>query len=249
MSKPNKQKLALITGATGGIGTELCRTFLDAGFKVIVNYHSPEKLDRWRTEMESNGYDGFHFIEADVSDNNSTEKMFAEIAKIGRLDILVNNAGKTADSSFRKMSFEQWDSVIRTNLYSVFNCSKFALDAMLQNGFGRIINISSVNGQKGQFGQVNYSASKAGIHGFTKSLAMEVAAKNITVNTVSPGYTGTEMVRQVPEKVLDNIIAQIPIGRLAEPKEIADLVLYLSSENAGFITGANFSINGGQHVY
>ena len=249
MPDENGKKLALITGATGGIGTEICKAFCDAGIGVIVNYHSPEKLDAWKAAMTAEGYDDFHFVEADVSDFEATEKMFAQIEQIGSLDILVNNAGVTADSSFRKMSFEQWDKVIRTNLYSVFNCSKFAVNAMLDSGSGRIINISSINGQKGQFGQVNYSASKAGIHGFTKSLAMEVAAKKITVNTVSPGYTGTEMVRKVPDKILDSIVAQIPVGRLCEPEEVAQMVLYLCSDQAGFVTGANLSINGGQHVY
>ena len=249
MTDQKKTKLALITGATGGIGTALCRAFSIAGIKVVVNYRSEEKLEKWRSEMSEEGFDNFHFVHGDVADYSSVEKMFDEIAGLGDLDILVNNAGITADSSFKKMSFEQWDRVIRSNLYSVFNCSKFAVDSMLKSGSGRIINISSVNGQKGQFGQVNYSASKAGIHGFTKSLAMELASKNITVNTISPGYTGTQMVRSIPEKILEKIVAQIPVGRLAEPQEIAELVLYLASDSAGFITGANYTINGGQHVY
>ena len=249
MSTDQEPRLALITGATGGIGTELCRVFSDEGVKVIVNYRNQEKAEIWQEKMASSGYDNFHLVHGDVADFKSTEKMFSEIASLGTLDVLVNNAGVTADSSFRKMTFEQWDTVIQNNLYSVFNCSKFAVDSMLKSGSGRIINVSSVNGQKGQFGQVNYSASKAGMHGFTKSLAMELASKNITVNTVSPGYTGTEMVRKIPQEVLDKIVGQIPVGRLAEPKEVAELVLYLASEKAAFITGANLSINGGQHVF
>ena len=248
---PNKdgKKLVLVTGATGGIGTEICKAFHDQGAAVIVNYRTETKLEKWRDEMQAQNYGDFDFVNADVSDFQSTQRMFEQISKLGAIDVLVNNAGVTADSSFQKMTFEQWDMVLRTNLYSVFNCCKFAVDSMIASGSGRIINISSINGQRGQFGQVNYSASKAGMHGFTKSLAMEVARKGITVNTISPGYTATEMVKQVPEKILDSIVKQIPAGRLAEPVEVAQLILYLASENAGFITGANLSINGGQHVY
>ncbi len=170
-------------------------------------------------------------------------------AEIGPIEIIVNNAGITRDGGFRKMTYENWRAVISTNLDSVFNCTRHVINSMIDNGWGRVINISSVNGQRGQFGQANYSAAKAGVHGFTKTLAMEVANKGVTVNTISPGYIGTDMVMAVKEEIRNQIIAQIPVGRLGGTDEVAHLVSFLASDNASFITGANLSINGGQHVY
>ncbi|AFM05518.1 3-oxoacyl-(acyl-carrier-protein) reductase [Bernardetia litoralis DSM 6794] len=248
MDKDNK-KVALVTGSTGGIGTAICKKLHDEGYIVVAHYRNREKAEEWSTKLKKEGYK-LPLAMADVSDFDEVEKMFEDIKNgIGNVDILINNAGITQDTSFRKMSLKQWKSVIDVNLTSVFNCCRHAINPMLENSFGRIINISSVNAQRGQFGQVNYSAAKAGMHGFTKSLAMETAKKGITVNTVSPGYVATEMVMAVPENIRNQIIAQIPVGRLGTPEEIADIITYLVSDKAGFVTGANFAINGGQHVY
>jgi acetoacetyl-CoA reductase len=244
-----KNLVALVTGATGGLGTAMCQKLADDEYHVIANYRSEEKAQKWAEKMKAQGYD-FTMYKGDVSDFDSVGEMVQKIEEdIGPIDVLVNNAGITRDTSFHKMSLEQWKTVISTNLDSVFNTTRHVIASMREHNFGRIINISSVNGQRGQWGQANYSAAKAGIHGFTKTLAMEVAQKGITVNTISPGYIATDMVLAVPEKVRDQIVAQIPIGRLGGTKEIAHLVSFLASKDAAFITGANYAINGGQHVY
>jgi acetoacetyl-CoA reductase len=244
-----KKRIVLVTGATGGLGTAMCKKLFDDGFHVVGNYRSKEKADQWQADLKKDGYE-IELFHGDVSDFDSAGKMIAEIeSKIGPVDTLVNNAGITRDSRLINMKKEDWYEVINTNLNSVFNCTKHVLPGMIERKFGRVINISSVNGQRGQFGQTNYSAAKAGMHGFTKSLSMEVAKLGITVNTISPGYIATDMVMAVPAKVLDQIVAQVPMGRLGGTHEVAHLVSFLASEETSFITGANYSINGGQHVY
>lgn len=248
MDKQNK-RIVLVTGATGGLGTAMCKELYKDGFHVVGNYHTKEKADKWQKEMKDQGFDIQLFF-GDVSNFESAGEMIKKIeTEIGPVDTLVNNAGITRDGRLLNMSKDDWNAVINTNLNSVFNCTKHVLPGMVERKFGRIINISSVNGQRGQFGQTNYSAAKAGMHGFTKSLAMEVAKLGITVNTISPGYIGTDMVMAVPEKILTQIIAQVPLGRLGGTHEVAHLVSFLASEETSFITGANYSINGGQHVY
>ncbi len=245
------QRVAVVTGGMGGIGEAICVSLARAGFKVVATYSPGNKRSaEWLAEMKKQGYE-FHAVEVDVPDYDSCQKAVARIqSEAGPIDVLVNNAGITRDASFRKMDKAGWDAVMRTNLDSVFNMTKPVVDGMAERGWGRVINISSVNGQKGAFGQTNYSAAKAGMHGFTKALALEYARKGVTVNTVSPGYIATKMVMAVPKDVLDSkIIPQIPMGRLGEPEEVAALVAYLSSEEAAFITGANLAINGGQHMY
>lgn len=240
---------ALVTGATGGLGTHMCKKLYDDGYLVCGNYRSREKAEKWNDEMKAQGYDIFLY-QADVSDYDQVGEMIQRIEKDkGTISILINNAGITRDGSFRKMTREAWDAVIDSNLGSVFNCTRHVINQMIEQNYGRIINISSVNAQRGQFGQANYSAAKAGMHGFTKTVAMEVASKGITVNTISPGYIGTDMVMAVAENVRNQIISGIPVGRLGGTEEIAHLVSFLASEQAGFITGANYAINGGQHVY
>lgn len=240
---------ALVTGATGGLGTHMCKKLYDDGYLVCGNYRSREKAEKWNEEMKAQGYDIFLY-QADVSDYDQVGEMIQRIEKDkGTISILINNAGITRDGSFRKMTREAWDAVINSNLGSVFNCTRHVINQMIEQNYGRIINISSVNAQRGQFGQANYSAAKAGMHGFTKTVAMEVASKGITVNTISPGYIGTDMVMAVAENVRNQIISGIPVGRLGGTEEIAHLVSFLASEQAGFITGANYAINGGQHVY
>ncbi|PBQ30351.1 beta-ketoacyl-ACP reductase [Sphingobacteriaceae bacterium] len=248
MDKLNK-RVVLVTGATGGLGTAMCKHLQKDGYHVVGNYHTKEKADKWLEDMKAEGFD-IKLFYGDVSDFDSAGEMIRKIEnEVGPIDTLVNNAGITRDGRLINMKKEDWDAVIGTNLTSVFNCSRQVLDGMVERKFGRIINISSVNGQRGQFGQTNYSAAKAGMHGFTKSLAMEVAKYGITVNTISPGYIGTDMVMAVPEKVLAQIVAQVPMGRLGGTHEVAHLVSFLASEATSFITGANYSINGGQHVY
>ncbi len=245
----NSKRTVLVTGATGGLGTAMCKKLHQDGYNVVGNYHTKEKADKWLEQMKSDGFD-IKLFYGDVSDFNSAANMIKEIEeKVGSIDTLVNNAGITRDSRLINMKPEDWNLVINTNLNSVFNCTKNVIQGMIDRKFGRIINISSVNGQRGQFGQTNYSAAKAGMHGFTKSLAMEVAKSGVTVNTISPGYIGTDMVMAVPEKVLNQIVAQVPLGRLGGTHEVAHLVSFLASEETSFITGANYSINGGQHVY
>lgn len=243
---------AVITGGMGGIGTAIARHFADRGVKVAVTYHKGGDhtlAKSWLEEQKLLGYD-FIIQHANISDFDSAQKMVQELQNsLGSIDILVNNAGITEDSTLMKMSADQWYKVINTNLNGVFNVTRHVLEHMIKSQFGRIINISSINGQKGQFGQTNYCAAKAGIHGFTKALAQEVARKGITVNTVSPGYVRTSMVEKISDSILDGIIKQIPVGRLAEPDEVARLVGFLASKDSSYITGSNFSINGGQHMY
>ncbi len=235
----------------GGLGTAICRRLQAEGFRVAATY-SPGNAtpDAWLAAQRDEGY-RFTTYRVDVTDYGDCEWMMQKLlAEMGRLDVLVNNAGITRDRSLRKMTLEDWQAVLRADLDSVFNMSKQAIEPMMAQKFGRIINISSVNGQQGAFGQTNYSAAKAGMHGFTKALALEMARHGVTVNTVSPGYLRTKMVEAVPAEVMNGkILPQIPMGRLGEPDEIAGLVAYLVSEDAGFMTGANLAINGGQHMY
>jgi acetoacetyl-CoA reductase len=247
--QPVITRIAFVSGGMGGIGTAICRRLGRAGHTVIAGcLPDYEKKDEWLGRMRAEGY-RVHAAEGDVADFDSCAAMFADIAKsIGNVDILVNNAGITRDSVFKKMSEQDWMAVINTNLNSVFNVTRQVIDGMVERGWGRVINISSVNAIKGQFGQTNYSAAKAGMAGFSKALAQEVVKKGVTVNTVSPGYVETDMVMAIRKEVRDQIVAQIPMGRLARPGEIAAVVAFLSSEEAGYITGANISVNGGMHM-
>jgi len=244
------KRIALVTGGIGGIGSSICRQLAEDGLTVVANYIKAEedKARVWLAVERSAGRDT-HIAVGDVSNYDSSVAMIAKIrADIGNVSVLVNNAGITRDGVFKKMPLENWMDVININLNSVFNVTRLIIDDMLAQGWGRVINMSSVNGQKGQFGQTNYSAAKAGMHGFTKALALETAAKGITVNTISPGYIGTEMVMAIKQEVRDQIVSTIPVGRLGTPEEIAKLVSYLVSDNAAFITGSNIAINGGLHM-
>jgi acetoacetyl-CoA reductase len=246
-----QKKLAVITGGMGGLGESISTKMSDAGYKVVVTYSpSNTKFKAWLDEMKGKGYN-FAAYPVDVASYEDSAAKAVQIEKdCGSIDILVNNAGITRDMTFKKMTKADWDAVMRTNLDSCFNMTKQVMDGMVDRNWGRVINVSSVNGQKGAFGQTNYSAAKAGIHGFTKALALEVAKKGVTVNTISPGYIGTKMVTAIPKEILDSkILPQIPVGRLGKPDEIAGLIIYLCSEEAAFVTGANISINGGQHMY
>ncbi len=246
-----KQRIAVVTGGMGGLGETISTKMADAGYRVVVTYSpSNTKYKSWLEEMKGRGY-SFSAFPVDVVDYDDAARKCVTIqGECGAIDILVNNAGITRDMTFKKMSKADWDAVMRTNLDSCFNMTKQVMDGMVERGWGRVINVSSVNGQKGAFGQTNYSAAKAGIHGFTKALALEVARKGVTVNTISPGYIGTKMVTAIPKEILDSkILPQIPIGRLGKPDEVAGLIIYLCSEEAAFVTGANISINGGQHMY
>ncbi len=245
------RKLALVTGGVGGIGTAICKRLAKDGHFVVANYGIPGTETRWQQAMAAAGLNGAQSALAfgDVTDYDAMGRMIAKIEdEHGPVDILVNCAGITRDSTFRKMTPEQWRAVISTNLDSVFNVTHHVIDAMIERGWGRIINISSVNGQKGQFGQTNYSTAKAGIHGFTMALAQEVAARGVTVNTVSPGYIGTDMVRAIKPERLEKIVSGIPVKRLGEPDEIASIVAWLASDESAFATGADFSLNGGLHM-
>jgi len=244
------QRIALVTGGMGGLGEAICMKLARMGVKVVVTYSPGNvKYSAWLREMADRDYH-FSAYPCDVADYEACAKMVDRVAKeIGPIDILINNAGITRDMTFRKMTKPDWDAVMRTNLDSVFNVTKPIVDGMVERGWGRVINVSSVNGQKGAFGQTNYSAAKAGMHGFTKALALEVARKGVTVNTISPGYIGTQMVLAIPKDVLNSkILPQIPIGRLGKPEEVAGLCAYLASDEAAFVTGANIAINGGQHM-
>ena len=243
------KRIAYVTGGMGGIGTAICQRLCKEGHTVIAGCGpGSTRKDRWLAEMRSEGFD-IHASEGNVADWESTRRAF-EIARaeVGPIDILVNNAGITRDSVFQKMTSEAWHAVIETNLNSLFHVTKQVIDGMLERGWGRIVNISSVNGQKGQFGQTNYSTAKAGIHGFTMALAQEVAGRGVTVNTVSPGYIGTEMVRSIKPERLEKIVSGIPVKRLGEPGEIASIVAWLVTDESSFATGADFSLNGGLHM-
>ncbi|HEX8506682.1 MAG TPA: acetoacetyl-CoA reductase [Hymenobacter sp.] len=242
-------RVALITGSTGGIGTALCKRLHEEGCRVVGNFRCPEKAQALQHALEEMGCE-IDVRRGDVADFDSVGRMVRTIeAEIGPIDILINNAGIARDVRFSKMTKADWDAVMSTNLDGVFNCTRHVINGMMERKYGRIINISSINGQKGQFGQTNYSAAKAGIHGFTKSLALEVAKYGVTVNTISPGYIETEMVMAVPENIREQIVAQIPVGRMGYIDEVAEAVSYLVSDKSGFITGSNLSINGGQHMY
>ncbi|WDZ94600.1 3-ketoacyl-ACP reductase [Herbaspirillum sp. WKF16] len=243
------KRIAYVTGGMGGIGTSICTRLCKDGYTVVAGCGpNSSRKDKWLATMREQGFD-IHASEGNVSDWESTRAAFEKVrAEIGEVDVLVNNAGITRDGQFRKMSKADWDAVIDTNLNSLFNVTKQVIDGMVERGFGRIVNISSVNGQKGQFGQTNYSTAKAGIHGFTMALAQEVATKGVTVNTVSPGYIGTDMVRAIRPEVLEKIVSGIPVKRLGEPEEIASIVAWIASDEGGYATGSDFSLNGGLYM-
>ncbi|HEY0294964.1 MAG TPA: acetoacetyl-CoA reductase [Bordetella sp.] len=241
-------KLAYVTGGMGGIGTSICQRLAKDGFRVVAGCGPSRNYQQWLDEQAAQGYT-FYSSVGNVADWESTVLAFEKVrAEYGVVDVLVNNAGITRDGLFRKMTVDDWRAVIDTNLNSLFNVTKQVIDGMVDKQWGRIISISSVNGQKGQFGQTNYSTAKAGIHGFTMALAQEVAAKGVTANTISPGYIGTDMVRAIRPDVLEKIVATIPVRRLGMPEEIASIVSWLASDESGFATGADFSLNGGLHM-
>ena len=242
------KKVAYVTGGMGGIGTSICQRLHKEGFTVIAGCGPSRDHKKWIDEQQAVGYT-FHVSVGNVADWTSTVEAFARAkAQHGPIDVLVNNAGITRDRMFLKMTREDWDAVIDTNLTSMFNVTKQVVADMAERGWGRIIQISSVNGEKGQAGQTNYSAAKAGMHGFTMALAQELAHKGVTVNTVSPGYVGTDMVRAIKPDMLDKIISAIPVKRLGTPGEIGSIVAWLAGDDSGFTTGADFSCNGGLHM-
>ncbi|MBZ9567368.1 acetoacetyl-CoA reductase [Modicisalibacter tunisiensis] len=241
--------VAWVTGGTGGIGTAICRELAREGYQVVAGYHNPDKARNWLEEQRAAGFDNIALSGANLIDYEDCEAGVREIRDTyGPVSVLVNCAGITRDTTLKKMSPEQWREVIDCNLNSVFNTCRCVIEDMLESGYGRIINISSINGRKGQFGQANYSAAKAGMHGLTMALAQETAAKGITVNTVSPGYIATDMIQKVPEKIRESIRESIPVKRFGEPDEIARAVCFLADKGSGFITGANLDINGGQFM-
>lgn len=244
------KRVALVTGGMGGLGEAIARRLYDAGYETLVT-HSPTNahVDTWLTREHEGGRE-FRAFEVDVADYEACARCGVRILEqVGGVDVLVNNAGITRDATFMKMSKADWDAVMHTDLDAVFNMTKPFCQGMAQRGWGRIINVSSVNGSRGAFGQANYAAAKAGMHGITKTLALEFARKGVTVNTISPGYLATAMVTAVPKEVLEQkILPQIPVGRLGEPDEVAALIAFLCSDAAGFITGANLAINGGMHM-
>jgi len=246
------KKVALVTGGVGGIGTAICRRLAKDGLFAVANYAIPGSEVKWQKAMSAAGLNGTASALAfgDVTDFEAMGEMVKKIeAEHGPIGVLVNCAGITRDSTFRKMTPEQWRAVISTNLDSVFNVTRHVIDGMVERGWGRIINISSVNAVRGQFGQTNYASAKAGILGFTKSLAQEVVRKGVTVNAISPGYVQTDMVMAIREDVREKIVADIPAGRLAHPDEIADAIAFLASEGSAYITGTNLAVNGGLHMY
>jgi acetoacetyl-CoA reductase len=241
-------RVALVTGGTGGIGTAIVRRLAGMGHKVVTNYRNEEKTRAWRDKLAADGIEVLT-VRGDVADPESCKAMVAEIAaRLGPVDILINNAGITRDTTFHKMTYQQWTDVVNTNLNACFNVTRPIIEGMRARKWGRIVQISSINGQKGQYGQANYAASKAGMHGSTISLAQENARYGITVNTVSPGYIGTDMVMAVPEDVRAKIVAQIPVGRLGEPDEIAYAVAFFLDDKAAWCTGANLAVNGGHYM-
>ena len=248
-SMPAVSRIAFVSGGMGGIGSAICRRLEGAGHTVVAGcLPGYERKEQWLEKMRSEGF-RVHAAEGDVSQFDSCAAMFRDLAStVGPIDILINNAGITRDAVFKRMTEQDWMAVINTNLNSVFNVTRQVIDGMSERGWGRIVSISSVNAIKGQFGQTNYSAAKAGMAGFSKALAQEVVRKGVTVNTVSPGYVATDMVMAIRKEVRDQIVASIPMGRLAKPEEIAAVVAFLASEEAGYITGANISVNGGMHM-
>ncbi len=245
------KRIALVTGGTGGLGTAMCIALAEIGYHVVANYYTGlgEQANEWQQQMYERGHE-FGLVEGDVANFDDCARMIEQVqAEYGPIDCLVNNAGITRDATIKKMTPEKWDAVIATNLNSMFYMTKHVVEGMMERGWGRIVNISSVNGQKGQFGQANYSAAKAGVHGFTMALAQETARKGVTVNTISPGYIGTDMVMAIPESVRQQIEAEIPVGRLGRPDEIGRTVAFLAHENGGYITGNDFSINGGLFMH
>ncbi|MGM0987498.1 MAG: acetoacetyl-CoA reductase [Pseudomonadota bacterium] len=241
--------VAWVTGGTGGIGSAICRSLAAQGYTVVAGYHNPDKARTWLETQKAEGFDNIDIAGIDLVDFDACMKGVKEIEeKHGPVSVLVNCAGITRDGTLKKMTSEQWHEVVDTNLNSVFNTCRSVIESMLEKGYGRIINISSINGRKGQFGQVNYAAAKAGMHGLTMSLAQETATKGITVNTVSPGYIATDMIMNIPEKVREAIRETIPVKRYGTPEEIGRLVAFLADKESGFITGANIDINGGQFM-
>lgn len=243
----NEKRIALVTGGNGGIGESICMALANKGCTVVAGYYPADKenAEKWQAEMKRDGYD-ITLAAADVADFEQTQQMVANVEEsVGPIDILVNCAGITRDASLKKMESSAWEAVIDTNLTSAFNVTKPVMIGMMERGFGRVVNISSVNGQRGQFGQPNYSAAKAGLHGFTMATAREGARKGVTVNTVSPGYVATAMTEAMPEKVLEAIIGEVPMGRMAKPAEIAQAVAWLTDDNSAYVTGANIPVNGG----
>jgi len=241
-------RVTLVTGGTGGIGTAICKRLADAGHQVATNYRNEERAREWQARMVAEGYQ-FTLVKGDVGTPEGGEALVREVeAALGPVEILINNAGITRDGTFHKMKPEQWHEVINTNLNSVYNVTRAVIEGMRERKWGRIIQISSINGLKGQYGQANYAAAKAGMHGFTISLARENAKLGVTVNTISPGYVATDMVMAVPEEVRAKIAADIPTGRLGKPEEIAYAVAFLVDEQAAWITGSNLDINGGHHM-
>jgi acetoacetyl-CoA reductase len=246
----HNRRVALVTGGTGGIGTEICKELAKRDRRVVAGYLPAERAiaEEWQRSLQESGYE-VELAAGDVSSFESSGTMVRDVRqRLGRIDILVNCAGITRDKTLRKMDPEQWNAVLTTNLDSVFNVTRHVVEGMMEQGFGRIVNISSVNGQKGMFGQTNYSAAKAGVHGFSMALAQEVASKGVTVNTVSPGYVETRMTQAVPEDIRNTIVAGIPLGRMARPSEIAHAVAFLSSDESGYITGINLPVNGGMYM-
>ena len=244
MSNP---RIALVTGGNGGIGSAICQELADKGLTVIAAYFAPQKggAEKWQTQMKEMGYD-FHLVGGDVADYQSAGEMIAKAeAEVGPIDVLVNCAGITRDKMLKRMTEDQWNIVLRTNLDSVFNMTQQVINGMLERGYGRVINISSVNGQKGQFGQANYSAAKAGLHGFTMAVAQETALKGVTVNSVSPGYIATSMTKAIAAEVLDSITQTIPMRRMGQPEDVARAVGWLADEKTSYVTGANIPVNGG----
>lgn len=245
-----KNRIALITGGIGDIGTAICRECIKQGAKAIaVDRLTPEKAQEWQCNQKKDGYD-IGYVQGDVTNFENCAIMAKQVEKqFGEVDILVNGAGTIKDVTFRKMTPEQWSDVVHTDLDSLFNVTRQFIESMIKRRYGRIINISSVNATKGQYGQTNYSSAKAGVYGFTKSLAQEVAKFGITVNAISPGFVKSKMVMSIPEEIREKIISQIPVGRLATPEEIAWAISFLASERSAFITGSNLAINGGLHMY